>query len=181
MKKNDLNEFPLTTKVIFYVHRLTSTMRNKRSCCDCVYFFFSRKCWVTCMKVVWAHFFVFWKQVKSSEYFWLSFTFSEKKRRKAAKNNKNDNNGEKKHACVFVFQFVGFLFGYKCVVSFVHKVHARNGILVVDEILLLTKWKRMKMKIIMSGCIRRTHEKSSRITKYTTHSNDEIFSIYEFL
>lgn len=40
MKKNDLNEFPLTTKVIFYVHRLTSTMRNKRSCCDCVYFFF---------------------------------------------------------------------------------------------------------------------------------------------
>lgn len=118
------------------------------------------------MKVVWAHFFLFWKQVKSSEYFWLSFTFSEKKRLKIIKMTTT----VKKSTHVYLFfQFVGFLFGYKCVVSFVHKVHARNGILVVDEILLLTKWKKMKMKIIMSGCIRRTHEKSSRITKYTLH------------
>lgn len=147
MKKNDLNEFPLTTKVIFYVHRLTSTMRNKRSCCDCMYFFFSRKCWVTCMKVVWAHFFVFWKQVKSSEYFWLSFTFSEKKSgEKRLKIIKMTTTVKKSTHVYLFFQFVGFLFGYKCVVSFVHKVHARNGILVVDEILLLTKWKKWRWK-----------------------------------
>lgn len=139
VKKNDLNEFPLTTKVIFYVHRLTSTMRNKRSCCDCVYFF-------SLANVEW-HVWKLYERIfcvlKTGEvkriFLAVFYFFRKKKRRKAAKNNKNDNNGEKKHACVFVFQFVGFLFGYKCVVSFVHKVHARNGILVVDEILLLTK------------------------------------------
>lgn len=97
VKKNDLNEFPLTTKVIFYVHRLTNTMRNKRSCCDCEFFLYR----MTYMSSV---FFSFLKTGEAKRKFLAVIYFSEKKdRRKEAKNNKNDENGEKKITHVYLF------------------------------------------------------------------------------
>lgn len=135
-------------------------------------FFSSRKCWVTCMKVVWAHFFLFWKQVKSSEYFWLSFTFSEKKmRRKAAKNNIKMTTTVKKSTHVYLFFSssvfclvinVSYLLCTKCMQEMVSSLSTKYCYWQHEK-------EKMKMKIIMSGCIRRTHEKSSRITKYTLH------------